>query len=1337
MNNSSSISIEKLRGRENYGSWKIAMRAALRLEKVWTNVVEFKSDVDPSTVDCEKDEQALSRITLAIDKVNYSHIAKASTAREAWDSLAAAFEDSGLSRRVALLRSLVDARLELFPSAEEYCNEVLTLAQKLNDLKFVVDDEWVGTLLLAGLPEEYRPMIMGLENSGIKISGDNVKVRILQDVKPSTDVDSALLAVRRKRKPHRPRQEQQRRSYSDGRPTPPKPKHKPNRPPPPAFLSCFATSLSDDRNAWYLDSGASSHITHSSNLLSDVRPCSETAVTVADRSTMDVAGIGDTTIRSSLSRTSNIDVEVHDVLHVPEAAANLLSISKIVRRGNTVEIGGDGAKIRDPTRRIIGTARLENGLYRLNTADDAFRSPANRSPSERSPASALLTVENADLWHRRTGHLNINGLQHLQACSTGIGCLENPKETCEVCLQGKQSRPPFHRSQKRRENLLDLVHVDLCGPMETMSIGGARYFLTLVDDHSRHVFVYILKEKSQVKKYLADFKALVECQTGRKIKAIRSDNGTEFCNSAVSQLFTQAGIIHQRTMNYTPQQNSRVERAQRTLVEKARSMLADAKLGKEFWAEAIVTACYLINRSPSRALGERTPYEVWHGEKPDLSHLRVFGCSAWAHIPKQRRKKLDPKSERLIFIGYPEDRRGYRLLDPVTKRVTNSRDVHFVEISDNPESCSPSLPVPLTPVVPSARKPSLPVPLTPVVPSARKPSPPVPLTPVVPSARNKNVEYVPTPFSSSSASSGKDQLTSSAPSSPNPEDVPLPLTDDSGEFEGFDMDESTLSNFENVDLRRSSRLWKKKFGNLEHTSYLVHQSCDEEEPATYKEAIGGDNAAKWDRAMEEERNSLVKNNTYEVVDLPPGKKTLSMKWVYKIKETEGDRRYKARLVVRGCAQVPGLDFQETYSPVVKYSSLRFLMSMAAVKDWDIDHLDVKTAYLYGDLNEEIYVRPPANFSEPDGQVWRLKKAVYGLKQAGRCWNEKITEVLAQMKFHRSKSDPCIFVRNTESAIVIVALWVDDVIVFSDNAGEKSKVKSSLAHHFEMKDLGPIHRCLGMNVTRDRARRQLSIDQTHYIEQVLKRFSMENCKPVSTPMESDVKGLAMEQKDVQPYNEAVPYQEAIGCLLYISQITRPDIIFAVNTLSRFNRNFQLQHWSAVKRIMRYLKGTMYRKLAYSPSEETRNLTAYSDSDWGGVLTDRYSVSGLCVRLNNGLISWASRRQQTIALSSVEAEYMALSSCVQEVIWMRAMMQEVLYAIEGPTRIFCDNQGAIHLSHNEVVSRKSKHIELRYHFLKEHLKRGEILILYLPSEQMLADPLTKSLPRPKFAELVESF
>lgn len=203
--------------------------------------------------------------------------------------------------------------------------------------------------------------------------------------------------------------------------------------------------------------------------------------------------------------------------------------------------------------------------------------------------------------------------------------------------------------------------------------------MTLVDDHSRYVFVYILKVKGLVKKYFAEFKVLVECQTGRKIKAIRSDNGTEICDSAVSQLLKQAGIVHQRSNNYTPQQNSRVERAQRTLVEKARSLLADANLGKEFWGKAVVTACYLMNRSPSRALNGKTPYEIWHGEQPDLSHLCVFGCPAWVHIPKEKRKKRDPKSERLVFVGYPEGRKGYRLLDSVTRRAVNSRDVHFVE----------------------------------------------------------------------------------------------------------------------------------------------------------------------------------------------------------------------------------------------------------------------------------------------------------------------------------------------------------------------------------------------------------------------------------------------------------------------------------------------------------------------------------------------------------------------------------------------------------------------------------------------------------------------------------
>lgn len=283
------------------------------------------------------------------------------------------------------------------------------------------------------------------------------------------------------------------------------------------------------------------------------------------------------------------------------------------------------------------------------------------------------------------------------------------------------------------------------------------------------------------------------------------------------------------------------------------------------------------------------------------------------------------------------------------------------------------------------------------------------------------------------------------------------------------------------------------------------------------------------------------------------------------------------------------------------------MSLGAIKDWDIDHLDVKTAYLNGDLAEDIYVRPPANLSERDGKVWKLKKAVYGLKQAGRCWNQKITDVLTKMGFQRSKADPCIFAMNNNDTVVIVALWVDDVIVFSNDVKSKNEEKSSLAHHFEMKDLGPIRRCLGMNVMRDRGKRQLFIEQSHYIEQILKRFSMDGCKPVSTPMEADVKSLVVDDKDIEPYSKIVPYQEAIGCLLYLSQITRPDIIFATNTLSRFNRNHQPQHWKAVKRVMLYLKGTINSKLTYSANSEL-GLIAFSDSDWSGVLTDRYSVSG---------------------------------------------------------------------------------------------------------------------------------
>lgn len=301
------------------------------------------------------------------------------------------------------------------------------------------------------------------------------------------------------------------------------------------------------------------------------------------------------------------------------------------------------------------------------------------NPSEKA-LSATTTEKPDNVWHRRLGHLNRQGILLLKSkLATGLGNCEVSKDTCEVCVAGKHSKRPFKPSNKRSANLLDLIHSDLCGPMSTQSIGGARYFLTFIDDHSRKQFVYFLKNKNEVNKYFAQFKAKVENQLGKKIKRLRTDNGREYVNRELQEVLEKNGIEHQTTVAYNPQQNGLAERANRTIVERARTMLIDAGLPKDFWAETTATAVYLINRSPCKALQEETPEEAWSGRKPDLRHLKVFGCKALAHVPKEKRDKWDAKSEELIFVGYNESTKGYRLINPESRKAVNSRDVVFFE----------------------------------------------------------------------------------------------------------------------------------------------------------------------------------------------------------------------------------------------------------------------------------------------------------------------------------------------------------------------------------------------------------------------------------------------------------------------------------------------------------------------------------------------------------------------------------------------------------------------------------------------------------------------------------
>ncbi|KAJ8717783.1 hypothetical protein PYW07_005713 [Mythimna separata] len=926
-------------------------------------------------------------------------------------------------------------------------------------------------------------------------------------------------------------------------------------------------------------------------------------------------------------------------------------------------------------------------MYRLNTVT--------------GNAYAVITESKSDLttWHKRMGHLNMADVKRLEMCAEGIAISNKEIDTiCISCCEGKQTRLPFPNSGTRANALLEIIHTDLCGPMETPSAGGGKYFITFIDDYSRKVYVYFLKNKMDIKSVFEKFKIEVENQLEKKIKILRSDNGKEYCNKELSNFLAASGIRHQTSTPYTPEQNGLAERMNRTLVERAKCMLFEAKLQKSFWAEAVATAAYIINRFPSRVLAEVTPYEKWHGKKPNISHLKIFGSKAMVHVPKQNRVKWDRKSRELVFIGYCENTKGYRFFDPVSKKVVISRDATFVEKCDDSENITQKMPTSLPQYA------TIPIP-----------------TPTENDSHNLSVEDTinvddssPNRLDITSSSSNDTSFDSCVMNRRSDDETYYPDTD---EYNDDDND----NNFQrNITLRSQKK--QKMQGN----NYMCATQVSD--PLTAEEALSGPNAKQWKQAMDEEYKSLLDNNTWEVTTLPDKKHSIPCKWVFKTKTNEnGDIvKFKARLVIKGCSQKPGIDYTEVFSPVVRLASLRYLFALAVKHDLDICQMDAVSAFLQGDIEEEIYMRqPPMYENDQKENVCLLKKSLYGLKQASRQWNKKIDFTLKEMGLSQSKLDPCIYFRiENENNITFLAVYVDDLLLFTNNQETKSYIKEQLHKQFKIKDLGDVSYCIGIHVERDRKRGVIYLDQRKYILEVLQKYGMSNCKTVRTPMEPNTKLSRKGNTDEINVIE-FPYQEIIGCLLYISQVTRPDISFVVNMLSKYNCKPETQHWVALKRVMRYLKGTQDYRLTYKQNSEETMAHGFCDADWATSEDDRRSCTGYAFVFQGGSISWNSRRQPTVALSTTEAEYMSLSSCIQEALWLK-QFQECFWPqmINKSMVIYSDNQSSIKLSGSDGYHSRTKHIDVRHHFIRDKVLEGTIEVRYIQTDEMVADALTKA-------------
>ena len=1265
--------IEKLDGK-NWSTWKFQMKHLLLAKGLWGLVDGSNTLVDEATaaVRAEFEKRAFSTIVLAISTPQLYLVTSCERPQQAWKELRDHFERDTLANKLFLKKQYFRLEMKEGTSIEKHLKHMKELTDRLAAIGAPIAEEDQVVTLLGSLPKSFSTLVTALESRGDDISLNYVQQALVHEEQKmqerghaSSDEqkrDAALVGEsKRKFKSRKPVCYgcQQPGHFRRDCPNAKKRHHK-------AETAAEETeSESEDgnsaftaekdhsnRDGWLVDSGASSHMTRNKELLTDYQEFeTPQKVGLGDGRQVDALGTGNVHLKMLFNVSKPKRATMYRVLYVPKLACNLFSVRAASSMGKLVKFGHSRCWVRDKDGKLCGMGRMVDKLYQLDCEVIHSETATLATKSCESPL---------DIWHYRLGHANeqtIKDMAHKQLVTGIILPKQAQLSFCEGCITGKMTRLPYRSvGEIRSKRKLRLVHSDVCGPMPTESIGGNKYFVTFIDDFSRCCAVYFLRSKSEVPEIFKEFEARVSNDCGEQIGTLRSDNGGEYLSKEFRSYLKSKGIHHELTVPHSPQQNGVAERMNRTLLEAARSMMAHAGLPEKYWAEAVETVSYIRNRTPTSALaGNKTPLEVWSGRKPDVSHMRVFGCMAYAHVPEKLRQKLDQKAVKLRFVGYSVHSKGYRLLDERTSQVYTRRDVIFNEQDFGR--------------------------------STKKPT------------RSDGPETV--------------EVQSKSDTEPEPEE------------------------HEEPPQRRHSERTRQtpvRYGRDEYIAasaqHVAYAACQITEPQTMEEALSDELSDEWKQAADSEYHSLMENETWELVPLPKGRKPIGSRWVFKVKYgSNGEiKRFKARVVAKGYAQKAGIDYEETFSPVVKFQSIRTLLAFAIQNDMLLHQMDVVTAFLNGTLEEDIYMEQPVGYIErgKEGLVCKLKKSLYGLKQAPRCWNKAFTEFMKSIEFKQSTADPCVYVRDT----CIVAVYVDDLIIATKTTDEMQEVKQSLHSQFQMKDMGELYFCVGVTIEQDRAEKVIELHQKQYILNMLKKFKLEDAKPVSTPADPNVK--LCKDDGVSKSVDSIMYQSMVGSLLYAAIATRPDISHAVGVVAKFNSGPNEAHLTAVKRILRYLKGTSDITLKYKKGEKDE-LLVYSDADYAGDVDDRHSTTGNLFLMSGGPVSWTSKKQPIVTLSTTEAEYVALSTATQEAVWIRKLLSDFGVSPRQATTVMEDNQGAICLARNPVTHSRSKHIDVRYHYIREALNEGIIDLQYCPTHDMIADTLTKPLPKRRFVML----
>lgn len=1387
---------EDLLGSANYFHWEFNMRMTLARKGLLEHITVVKTSEEASNEWKVNDQKAYAIIAQGIQVVHQSKIRGTSTAKEAWDTLHQFYNRSNIQNRVALTRRLHEFKMDTSLTMSEHLDKFDELVLAMEAVGDAIDQTRQLVILLGSLPAEYDVITSIIENIP-EIKLIEVKEKLLKEFEKLKNQDTKETAFRvrynnkngvnsTRKKPSKfiantkgfrgrcngcskyghmkrdcPELQQQRQS------------------------EVMFMAGGSGCNGWLVDSGASSHMSPNKSDFSNYQALENPVeVTIADGATVKAVAVGEIVIEYS----NELKVRVTDVYHIPDLDRRLISVAKLTQRGLVVQFGPSHCSIIQGTEVVMKIPKKNNVYVIGEERERAMVIEHGHSPNQ------------WELWHARLGHAGYANYLKTQQVVKGLPSIkrDDPK-LCGGCMKGKKTVQSFPKSTPvvKSTQLLQLVHSDVMGPMQIPSSGGAKYVLIFVDDYSRYVTGYFLKKKSEVPDRFREYKALVENQFGTNIKNIRTDNGTEYVNKRFDGTCKASGIVHQLTTPYSPQQNGLAERMNRTVMEMARSMLHFKGVEMKWWAEAVNTAIFITNRTTNSVRSDITPYEICFQVAPNLEDLRVFGSVGYAHIDKSKRSKLHSKSYACMLLGFPEQTKGYRVLDIENGKVKISRSVtlderevnsiydvvkyedddegvqsrriaDFVDRNDDVEAepCDRNVEL-VNPGQQDDEQMEAEVmdvdehgqqtednQLTTVgetnpVFHQRSDQPGIPHYRLVSNQRrsfpdpsrdhrdeDNQMVFRPTINRRRwSQNQTRFLLDGSSENETNPTRLMIGPTGEEEEPSG-DRSIVLYQSDDNVsDCDDSERPNKRSRDDLNAFSCLSEIALTVNVPTTYKEATECREREHWMSAIENELHAHTKNGTWTIVPRTAAMKVIGNKWLFVHKRNEKGEivRYKARLVALGFGQKFGVNFFETYSPVANTNSIRMLIAMCSIRGYTILQFDVDTAFLYGVLEELVYMNVPTGIDAGPNMVCKLNKSLYGLKQAAHVWNKTINSALIVMGFTNSMADPCIYVKVIRGERVFICLYVDDLLVAAQNTELIDSVKNDLMKHFRIKELGLAKYVLGMEINQDSRTKTISIKQTQYIDDVTNRFNQAEAKPVSNPCDSSWK-LSHEDSPTTSAERTEmrkkPYRQLIGCLLYISICTRPDISYAVNHLSRYVENPGELHWKAGIRVLRYLRTTRHYGLLFGGMGTDNRVEVYCDADWGSNVDDRRSVSGVMILMNGAPVIYKSKYQKSVALSSSEAEYMAMSLCVQEVLWMRSMLKDLCCDQAGPTIILEDNQGAIGLAKNIGYQGRTKHVDIRYHFVREKVQSKEILLQYVQTSMQLADIMTKALGTKRF-------